>query len=101
MAYPRLKQVKPKLNTAISPKTSIGLALLSKKQPQFSYLCNRRVTVPPKRATAYRYGNTHRIITNWSVWCNERLRMSWEGSWFCRLKWLLSYDKILNTEKYP
>ncbi len=47
--YPIPKQVKPKLSTAISPKISIGSALLSFRFP-YGFLCNRRVTVPPERA---------------------------------------------------
>ncbi len=52
--YPIPKQVKPKLNTAISPKISIGSALLSPDSLAGFYVskihCNRRVTVPPERA---------------------------------------------------
>lgn len=43
--YPILKQVKPKLTTAIKPTILIGLALLSSGFP-YGFLCNQRVTVP-------------------------------------------------------
>lgn len=54
IVYPIPKQVKPKLNTAISPKISIGSALLPPDSLASFYVskihCNRRVTVPPQRA---------------------------------------------------
>ena len=50
MANPTLKQVKPKLNTAI--KVSIvTIAIPSfRKDFHLGFLCERRVTVPPERA---------------------------------------------------
>ena len=41
--YPILKQVKPKLTTAMKSTILIGLALLSSGFP-FGFLCNQRVT---------------------------------------------------------
>ena len=43
--YPILKQVKPKLTTAMKSTILIGLALLFTGFP-FGFLCNQRVTVP-------------------------------------------------------
>ena len=43
--YPILKQVKPKLTTAMKSTILNGLALLSSGFP-FGFLCNQRVTVP-------------------------------------------------------
>ena len=49
MANPTLKQVKPKLNTAI--KVSIvTIAIPSFLRFPFGFLCERRVAVPPERA---------------------------------------------------
>ena len=43
--YPRPKQVKPKLTTAMKSIILIGLALLSNGF-LYRFLCNQRVTVP-------------------------------------------------------
>ena len=43
--YPLLKQVKPKLTTAMKSTIIIGLALLSTGF-LYRFLCNQRVTVP-------------------------------------------------------
>ena len=43
IVYPIVKQVKPKLTTAMKSMILIGLSLLSSEFP-FGFLCNQRVT---------------------------------------------------------